>query len=33
MVTVSGAIRMPLPPALSDAAVGTHRDANKKPAA
>ena len=33
MVTVSAAIRMPLPPAPSDAAVGTHRDAGKKPAA
>jgi hypothetical protein len=33
MVTVSAAVRMPLPPAPSDAAVGKHRDAGKKPAA
>ena len=30
MVTVSTAIRMPLPPAPSDAAVGTPRDAGKR---
>jgi hypothetical protein len=33
MVTVSAAIGMPLPPASSDAVVGTHRDVSKKSAA